>query len=385
MSNPTFGRAQWPTVNKPKKEMTNSAARCLSLTALLAATIAGMSFTWAATPPRTVQTLISQVDVLNERCRGGSGDDPATMMACDQRDALGARVALAGWCWGNDRQYGFEKKWQPCGGKQTTSPDTAITGVSAKDVVVNHHMELSTPKPTRAPPTSSGKSAQDQSIKVNQAATVAVEIPTAAPEAAPTTLMPRSTANWIESWSDLYGKMVGGHEAQLAFGALVITIGLRILLIRLRFKGARVSRTPPSNGYRHAQPAFGLGPRHSAKSASAQPSNVLEHAQGLASRLIVDGYRRIAAASGGGLAPTEKTSDRRILEVYQTVATAFQDAAQRRNEILTAGVIANIVLKFLQVEEMSDGALVPSHLNHEVAKYGAEGLRQEYRRELKLF
>lgn len=59
---------------------------------------------------------------LNEQCRGGSGDDPRTMRACDEREKVDVQLTQAGWCYGSlsearanlsmaDRTVG----WHPCG------------------------------------------------------------------------------------------------------------------------------------------------------------------------------------------------------------------------------------------------------------------------------
>ncbi|MCY1218768.1 hypothetical protein D9M68_648000 [compost metagenome] len=57
---------------------------------------------------------IDQVERLNSRCRGGSGDDPATMKACAQRDAAYSRLEKSGWCYDKDRDAGYQQTWQRC-------------------------------------------------------------------------------------------------------------------------------------------------------------------------------------------------------------------------------------------------------------------------------
>ncbi len=66
------------------------------------------------TPPAEIQTLIVQLDHLNDRCRGGSGDDPATSAACSERDEIYRSIEAQGWCYGHEAQAEYEKTWQAC-------------------------------------------------------------------------------------------------------------------------------------------------------------------------------------------------------------------------------------------------------------------------------
>lgn len=109
---------------------------------------------------------------------------------------------------------------------------------------------------------------------------------------------------------------------------------------------------------------------------------LLNDVQDVGARLIVKGYRKVAAQHG--CAPTAKTTDQKIMEIYALVTTAFNQAAERRGERIPALVDNYIVLKFLQLYEMIPGHL-QQHLQYEVEKYLAEGLRQDYRHELPLF
>lgn len=102
-----------------------------------------------------------------------------------------------------------------------------------------------------------------------------------------------------------------------------------------------------------------------------------------ATKLIVAGYRRLGAEQG--CAPTKKTSDDQIVELYRKVASNFQKVAETRGEHLKAGLLNTIVLKFLQVKEKMGDAFVDEHLEYELEKYRSEGLRPEYQRELHLF
>lgn len=68
----------------------------------------------ATPPPKDVAQLIASEQKLNDKCRGGSGDDPATQKACDQRDALDKKLQSRGWCYGRPDQAEYQKTWQPC-------------------------------------------------------------------------------------------------------------------------------------------------------------------------------------------------------------------------------------------------------------------------------
>jgi hypothetical protein len=54
----------------------------------------------------------------------------------------------------------------------------------------------------------------------------------------------------------------------------------------------------------------------------------------ISGRLIVKGYRKIAVQHG--CAPTAKTTDLKIIEIYTLVTTAFQQAAKQRGEQIPA-------------------------------------------------
>lgn len=65
-------------------------------------------------PTGADKSLIDQMEKLNSQCRGGSGDNPATMKACDQRDAVMAQITRRGWCWGPDSVPEASKGWIRC-------------------------------------------------------------------------------------------------------------------------------------------------------------------------------------------------------------------------------------------------------------------------------
>jgi len=114
-----------------------------------------------------------------------------------------------------------------------------------------------------------------------------------------------------------------------------------------------------------------------------KPGSALEAALEAGSVLIVSGYRRIAEQYG--CAPSTMTSDEKIIEIYSRVLTAFRKASERRGEQIPAVFLNCIVLKFLQVHEKMPEHFFDQHLQYELDKYVAEGLRPEYRQELPLF
>jgi hypothetical protein len=123
--------------------------------------------------------------------------------------------------------------------------------------------------------------------------------------------------------------------------------------------------------------------RRSRTAVHGRPTPLLDNMLSTASKLIVAGYRRVAAEQG--CAPTHKTSDDQIVDIYRKVVSNFQKVAEKRGERLKAGLLNTIVLKFLQVKEKMGDAVVDEHLEYELEKYSSEGLRPEYQRELRLF
>ncbi|MBA2589792.1 MAG: hypothetical protein H0U98_14340 [Alphaproteobacteria bacterium] len=74
-----------------------------------------------------VADLISQEESLNEKCRGGSGDDPATQKFCDKRDRVFAQIRAKGWCWESDNGVEADKKWEPCATTSQSEPTSTPT------------------------------------------------------------------------------------------------------------------------------------------------------------------------------------------------------------------------------------------------------------------
>ena len=74
------------------------------MTNALAATTAALLLTAspvlaASSPAQPEKTYLD----LNEQCRGGSGDDPETTKACDQREQVSAELRQLHICFAGDR------------------------------------------------------------------------------------------------------------------------------------------------------------------------------------------------------------------------------------------------------------------------------------------
>ncbi|MDD3878064.1 MAG: hypothetical protein PHT69_15705 [Bacteroidales bacterium] len=103
--------------------------------------------------------------------------------------------------------------------------------------------------------------------------------------------------------------------------------------------------------------------------------------------MLVEAYRNIAKERG--LAPTSKTSDKKIIEIYLSVEAAFKNAASQRNETLGQENINYIAFFFYQVYEGYEGdlcdVLFQNQLDYEIKKYIKEGLPKRFQQELVLF
>lgn len=71
--------------------------------------------------PPGIKAAIDKAEDLNDKCRGGSGDNPKTMGLCDQRDKAYTEIKKQGWCFGDSSKNEIEanKTWQKCA---TNSP-----------------------------------------------------------------------------------------------------------------------------------------------------------------------------------------------------------------------------------------------------------------------
>ena len=109
---------------------------------------------------------------------------------------------------------------------------------------------------------------------------------------------------------------------------------------------------------------------------------LLDTATKASGEVIVAGYRRIAAQHG--CAPTQQTSDEKIIEIYTRVGTSFNRTAEQRAERIPALQLNHIVLKFLQMQEDLGPEIMASHLQYEIEKYATSGLRADYQQNLSL-
>lgn len=83
--------------------------------ASLAFLLAGLVLLPHPTKAAQAKAPIERWKALNSQCRGGSGDDPATQRACDQRDALTRKLGEAGWCFGRkDDPDAAAYQWHRC-------------------------------------------------------------------------------------------------------------------------------------------------------------------------------------------------------------------------------------------------------------------------------
>jgi hypothetical protein len=157
----------------------------------------------------------------------------------------------------------------------------------------------------------------------------------------------------------VYAEYAHIDYGRLAFEVILIVAGAAVVWLILRAVASRVL------------------------AASRRSAPLLQQVQDIASRSIIQGFRRLAAERG--CFPTDKTSDTEILEIYRRVAAAFRSVAESRDEQLTAGMLNFISWKFLQLNENMGRAMMLDHLDYEVEKYRSEGLRPDYRQELKVF
>jgi hypothetical protein len=64
--------------------------------------------------PIPVQRLLQHIDIEQEQCRGGSGDDPETLRACNRGSRLAWEAEKQGWCWNSSEGYGYTNHWMRC-------------------------------------------------------------------------------------------------------------------------------------------------------------------------------------------------------------------------------------------------------------------------------
>ena len=84
-------------------------------------------------------------------------------------------------------------------------------------------------------------------------------------------------------------------------------------------------------------------------------------------------------------APSSKTTDEKIIEIYRLICSSFREQSKLRNEHIKANCLNTIALKFFNVYEEFGEDFMKEHLEYELKKYKNEGLRPEYQRGISLF
>jgi hypothetical protein len=59
--------------------------------------------------------IIAQWQDDDNSCRGGHGDSPETMKACDRREVITAKLEALGLCYGREGEQGYQMDWHICG------------------------------------------------------------------------------------------------------------------------------------------------------------------------------------------------------------------------------------------------------------------------------
>jgi hypothetical protein len=99
--------------------------------------------------------------------------------------------------------------------------------------------------------------------------------------------------------------------------------------------------------------------------------------------VVVTAYRRLAKLRG--TAPTDKTTDQKIIEIYTKVLTAFKAESKLKGEFISADILNLIAYKFFQAYEMTGEDFMNEHLDYEIELYRNSGLREDYKEGLDLF
>jgi hypothetical protein len=84
-------------------------------------------------------------------------------------------------------------------------------------------------------------------------------------------------------------------------------------------------------------------------------------------------------------APSVKTSDEKIIEIYTLICSSFRKASSVKQEQIPANNLNTIAMKFFKVYEEFGEDFMKEHLEYELKKYDKEGLRPEYQRGISLF
>lgn len=98
---------------------------------------------------------------------------------------------------------------------------------------------------------------------------------------------------------------------------------------------------------------------------------------------LVKRFRQIGKYNNS--APTEKTSDEKIIQIYTLICTSFRKASLENQERIPANNLNTIAMKFFKVYEEFGEVFMKEHLEYELDKYRTQGLRLEYKIETSLF
>lgn len=63
--------------------------------------------------PSELRSLVKRAEVEDEQCRGGSGDAPETLKACNRRYAMMVELERRDWCWGGG-EASYQDRWLRC-------------------------------------------------------------------------------------------------------------------------------------------------------------------------------------------------------------------------------------------------------------------------------
>ncbi len=119
------------------------------------------------------------------------------------------------------------------------------------------------------------------------------------------------------------------------------------------------------------------------KAAEPAAKTTLDVALEASGKIIVNFYRELGAYNK--CAPTARTTDIKIVEIYSLIGTGFQQAAEQKGEHIPAEFINRIVSGFLQIYETHGESFMQEHLRYEIEKYSREGLRPDYKQPLPIF
>lgn len=114
-----------------------------------------------------------------------------------------------------------------------------------------------------------------------------------------------------------------------------------------------------------------------------QGISALDAIRDVGGKAIVEACHTLAR--DGRIPNLVNTSDERILEIYGQVVSSFRKASEHRGERLSAGVLNNIFLHQVVGNEQFGQEYADDHLQYEIKKYLAEGLREDYKQEVRFF